>query len=347
MINTRNLDVLSVSNATLISTLLNSCEASQTFIEAKLFRRDHYSQVEVIDQLEKHRYLIKEQVAEKQLYRVSLTAMVQLAECQAAQNIIAMAELMWRAFREHYVKSLDHSLTLRTIADSIGLSIVLVTRVHTYMREWWHTPSCFTPADSMDPAVTVREEVLRYMKFSDCVQQMRELQAEQIQSPNHGFVGWSQLDIEPKAPPVSGLALTRKPSWLGKLPPHAQALMREIYSAMDAGLLALPAMGIRAVIDVVSDGILGVAYQSFDQKLDALSSQGHLSPDQHGVLQAVVQVGHAAAHRSHVPDRDAVQLMLDTLEHVLYTAYELDGASQILSAKTPPRPPRVKLPKSS
>jgi hypothetical protein len=333
-----NLDALSASDASLLSTLLDACEATQSFIDAKLFRRDHYAQIESLNRLETHGYLIRERVADKELYRVSLMAMVQLTENGAAQAIVVTAEQMWKAFREHYESSLEQPITLKAIADSLELSMEHVTRVYAYMREWWQTPNCFTPADAIYQAVTVREDVLRCLIFADCVQQMRELQAKRIQSPSNGFVDLSLLTIESRAQSAPGIESARKPSWMDKLPPHAQSLMREIYAAMDAGLLALPAMGIRAVIDVVSDDILGTPLRYFHEKLDALREGGHLTPKQFDVLKAVVEVGHAAAHRAHVPDREAVQIMVETLEHVLYSAYVLNGASLALSSKTPPRP---------
>lgn len=341
------LDVLSASDAALLAELLDECEAAQSLIDVKPFRRDHYSQIEAIDRLEKRGYLRKERVADKELYRVGLMAIVQMQESQAALTIMETAESMWTAFRKHYDASLDQAITLNAIADSLRLSIEHVTFVHTYMCEWWHTPSCFTPADSVYQAVTVREDVLRYPTFAACIQELRELQARQLQLLHHGFVGFGQPEIDPPAQSNSAIALARKPSWMEKLPPHAQSLMREIYTGMDASLLALPAMGIRAVIDVVSDDILGVSHRSFNEKLDALRVGDHLTPKQFEVLQAVVEVGHAAAHRAYAPDREAIQLMVGALEHMLYSAYELEGASLALSAKTPPRPPRAKLTKSS
>lgn len=335
-------DILNASDAALLTKLLEDCAASQSLADVKPFRRDHYLQIATVDRLEKLGYLIKERNGEREFYRVSFMAIVQMRESQSALTIMETAESMWTAFRQHYERSLDQPVTLKAIADSLGLSIEHVTLVHTYMREWWHTPSCFSLEGSPDQSVTVREDVLAYPTFADCVQQLRELQARRLQAPHHGFVGLGVQETSPTIPAASVVGVARRPSWMEKLPPHAQLLMREIYTAMDAGLLTLPAMGIRAVIDVVSDDILGVSLGGFYEKLEALRLGGHLTPKQFDVLKAVIEVGHAAAHRAHSPDRAATQLMIDSLEHMLFSAYELDGASSALSAKTPSRPKRIK-----
>lgn len=335
-------DILDASDAALLAKLLEDCAASQSLVDVKPFRRDHYLQITTVDRLEKLGYLIKERIGEKEFYRVGLMAIVQMHESQLALTIIETAESMWTAFRQHYDGSLDQPVTLKAIADSLGLSIEHVTLVHTYMREWWHTPSCFTLEGSPDQSVTVREDVLAHSTFFECVQQLRELQARRLQAPSHGLLGLDFQEAAPITRSASVVEAARKPSWMEKLPVHAQLLMREIYTAMDANLLALPAMGIRAVIDVVSDDILGVSLGSFYEKLDALRDGGHLTKKQFEVLKAVVEVGHAAAHRAHSPDREATQLMIESLEHMLFSAYALDGASTALNANTPPRPMRIK-----
>lgn len=133
------------------------------------------------------------------------------------------------------------------------------------------------------------------------------------------------------------------PDWLTKLPDTAQVLMREVHLAMGAELYALSAMGIRAVVDVISVDLLAGDAGSFSAKVDGLAKAGHLSPSQHNALNVVVDAGNAAAHRGFVPTRDAAQAMLDALEVVLKTAYVLPGAAQSLQAMTPKRPPKSKV----
>ena len=135
----------------------------------------------------------------------------------------------------------------------------------------------------------------------------------------------------------------QRASRLTKLPDTAQVLMREVHLAMGAELYALSAMGIRAVVDVISVDLLAGDAGSFSAKVDGLAKAGHLSPSQHNALNVVVDAGNAAAHRGFVPTRDAAQAMLDALEVVLKSAYVLPGAAQSLQAMTPKRPPKSKV----
>ena len=124
--------------------------------------------------------------------------------------------------------------------------------------------------------------------------------------------------------------------------PHAQALMREVYTAIDAQLLALPAMGIRAVIDEVSLDKLGSDAGTFAEKLDGLGKLGHMAPTQSAAMLAVVEAGNAATHRRFIPDAAIVNAMLDALNHMLQSIYVLEASALDLSQKTPKRQKPIK-----
>ncbi len=333
-------DTLGPKDIELLSALLEATEAAQSWIDMKVFRRDQLAHREAIDRLEKAGYVLKERVGEVECYRVSLVAMAKMPEHPLATRILRTAELMWSAFRDHYIRSLDAPITLRAVAESINVPFEQVNRVHAHMREWWRTPISFTPAETVYQSVIVREEVLDYDTFDACIQELRQMYASRMQSNANGFVALAQLGLD-GAPIVQhgpSIPAMKEPSWFGKLPQHAQVLMREIHVAQHLGLMALSAMGIRAVIDVTADDILGEVILRFDLKLRRLLDAEHLTQPQFDVINAVVELGHAAAHRSHVPDASDVQLMQEALDHMLCSAYGLSEAKQMLAAKTPPKP---------
>jgi len=257
------------------------------------------------------------------------------------------ANSMWQAFRDHFKKSSSAPLTLRAVADRIGKPLDHVTLVHTYMREWWHTPYCHTPADAMYQSVIVNEHVFDQASFDDCIQELRQLRLTGLHAFPYSFQSSSALIDGPETPAAMALPAFVEPTWFDKLPPHAQALMREIHTASRSGLVALTAMGIRAVIDVVADDLLGAASWGFERKLNELSKAGQLTPIQHEALGAVVEVGHAAAHRAHVPSGRDVLMMFEVLHHVLCSAYGLQNAPSELKARTPPKPYIAKSSKAS
>lgn len=332
------LEPLSAADISLLMALLSAANSVLPWVEAKWFRREQHPHRKDIDRLAQLGYIRKERIDDKECYCVSVMAMPQMRDHPAIASILDTANSIWQVFRDHYLSSAEEPITLKTIADSIGVALDHVTLVHAYMRDWWHTPHCHTPADALYQAVSVREVVLDCNSFDECIEQLRRVRAKDLHVASKHAWGSPWLEAGPVAADTSRIPAFQEPSWFTKLPPHAQALMREIHIAKHAQLKALPAMGIRAVIDVVADDLLRSAGWGFAKKLTALREGGYLTEAQHQVIDAVVEVGHAASHRAHVPsERDLLQ-MEEVLEHVLCSAYGLLAAQQELAARTPPRP---------
>lgn len=329
---------LDQQDASLLIALFNASQPATPWVEVTAFRHAHVEDRKAIDRLKQIGAIRTERIGERECYCVSLMVLKQLGEQPAIAVILETANSMWQAFREHFKQSSSAPLTLRAVADLIDQPLDHVTLVHTYMREWWHTPYCHTPADAMYQSVIVNEHVFDHSSFDDCIQELRQGQMAGLHAFPNSFRTSSALIDGPETPTAAPLPAFMEPSWFAKLPPHAQALMLEMHTARHSGLMALTAMGVRAVIDVVADDLLGAAGWGFSKKLTALREAGHLSSPQHQAITAVVEVGHAAAHRAHVPSERDVLLMLEALAHVLCSAYGLQNMSAELTATTPPNP---------
>lgn len=339
--------LINQQDASLLVALFNASQPATPWVEVTAFRHAQVEHRKAIDRLNQMGAIRKERVGEHERYCVSLTVLEQLGEQPAIAVILETANSMWQAFREHFKMSSIAPLTLRIVADLIDKPLDHVTLVHTYMREWWHTPYCHTPADAMYQSVIVNEHVFDHASFDDCIQELRQFQLSGLHAFPNNFQISSALIDGSETPAAALLPTFVDPSWFDKLPPHAQALMREIHTASHFGLVALTAMGIRAVIDVVADDLLGAAGWGFGRKLKALSEAGQLTPMQREALGAVVEVGHAAAHRAHVPSERDVLMMLEVLHHVLCSAYGLQNTPSELKARTPPKPSMPKGSKAS
>lgn len=329
---------LDQQDASLLIALFNASQAATPWVEVTAFRHTHVEHRKAIDRLNRIGAIRKERIGDHECYCVSLTVLTRLGEQPAIAAILETANSMWQAFREHFKKSSNAPLALRVVADLIGKPLDHVTLVHTYMREWWHTPLCHTPADAMYQSVIVNEHVFDHSSFDDCIQELCQFQLTGLHAFPDSFRISSALIDGPEIPTAASLPAFVEPSWFAKLPAHAQALMREIHTASQSGLVALTAMGIRAVIDVVADDLLGAAGWGFERKLNELIKAGQLTPIQHEALSAVVEVGHAAAHRAHVPSERDVLMMFEVLHHVLCSAYGLQNTPSELKARTPPKP---------
>jgi len=151
---------------------------------------------------------------------------------------------------------------------------------------------------------------------------------------------WTGLPLESAAaaPSSPAHAVLEQRQWLQQLPEDARALLVETYAAEKAGLRALVVMGVRAAIDMTCNHLVGDV-GGFDKKLDALRDSALVSEAQRHALGAVVQVGHASAHRGHIPDVGDVNDVLDILERMLKAHYVDPHTAARLRQATPARPP--------
>jgi hypothetical protein len=133
----------------------------------------------------------------------------------------------------------------------------------------------------------------------------------------------------------------RPPRWLDQLGDEEKQLLEEVYVAVQSDSRRLAMMGARTVVDIVlsRDGDHG----DFSAGLKALEIHGLIGTRQREVLQAALDVGHAAAHRGHRPSREDVETVIDIVEHLLQSEL-LRPAADDLRMHTPPRRPRTQHP---
>lgn len=315
--------------------LLEACEAGDGTVLAARFRADHSGHLNLLDKLVRYQYV----QSDRERYRVGILALPQL-DVPAAKQVLEQAERLWAGLRKHYMANLHAQATVEALAMASDMTPGAAQYTLRYMLD---IPWCGGYAGGGNKpieSITVSETVLKHTSFLSVIQEV--LSWNSI-GPAYGDTP-SQATINPTEPPPASERLAPAlPEWLTKLPDAAQMLMREVHLAMGAELYALSAMGIRAVVDVISVDLLAGDVGSFNAKVEGLAKAGHLSTSQHNALNAVVDAGHAAAHRGFVPTRDVAQAMLEALEVVLKTAYLLPGATQSLQAMTPKRPPKSRV----
>lgn len=321
----------------LLSALLAESPQSEAGVDCWSFRAAHYGQVSVIDWMESVGYIRKDQ----ERYHVSLTGLVQMRDGRAIE-VLRDAEVLFAALRQHYARVQRQSLTVEKLAASVGLDSLQVKEALSYMVEapWWggRSTSFFSHPE---PSITPGEAVLGYASFADVVAQLRSWQSTRIRDRQLALAS----ALRATAPNVDdsskqdGKRVRQRPDWIGDLPPTVKDLLSEIYSALTLDLRALPAMGVRAVIDSVCVQLVGDV-GPFDEKLRRLVKDGHLLERERPFLAAAIEAGSASAHRGHVPSSDDLGVLLDILERLLHGQYILPMAAQQIQANTPARPPR-------
>lgn len=128
----------------------------------------------------------------------------------------------------------------------------------------------------------------------------------------------------------------RRPDWVHCLPREFQRLLGEIHDSLDHDSRALPAMGIRALIDLVALHTVGDV-GSFPQKLEALERHGSISPEDKEWLAVVIDAGSAASHRALFLEPPQLRHMLDCVEHLLWRLFAARERTQALREVIPRR----------
>jgi len=299
---------------TVLENLLESTPANDSGVDSLYFRAKYFESVDLIDRLEAAGYIRKDQ----ERYFVSLTALAQLDVARSIR-ILDDAEKLFHQLKSHYSRSQRESLQISVLAELAGVGDLAAREALSYMVEgtWWggRSTSFFNgPNAHIQPS----ESILRFESFSAVVQQLRSWQTARIQDRQLALASALRSHVGSTAQPLPTAAITqrRRPDWFVELPERIRDLLGETYSAMSLDLRALPAMGIRALIDVVSVELVGDV-GSFDQKLGRLKEDGHITAVGQSILSAAIDVGNASAHRGYVPSRDDLGTLLDVVEHLL------------------------------
>lgn len=172
---------------------------------------------------------------------------------------------------------------------------------------------------------------------------------------DHWFSEWDTIGQDPRTGEARlepGVETTYWPSpvrrstpgWMFEIEVSDRTLgqlLTEMYSALNADLRVLAAIGARTVFDRSSE-LLGVAASlTFDQKLTALVDLGKIGAEERVVLGVLVDAGSAAAHRGWSPSAADLSTMMDVVEAFLHRAFVLGEGIKKLRATVPARPSRA------
>ncbi|MCK9988876.1 MAG: hypothetical protein AzoDbin1_05348 [Azoarcus sp.] len=128
------------------------------------------------------------------------------------------------------------------------------------------------------------------------------------------------------------------PRWFQSLDSawHISKLLREIYQAMQNDAPSLAAMGIRAVIEAIMIDKVG-DQGTFRKNLSEFQNKGFISTFQLGILEAVLELGHASIHREFIPDTDQLGVALDIMENLVHELYLLEDRAKDTVKNLPKR----------
>ena len=81
---------------------------------------------------------------------------------------------------------------------------------------------------------------------------------------------------------------------------------------------------------------------TFAANVNAFEEEGFISKKQKGVLEPILEAGHAAMHRGYKPNKNEVVRLMDVTENIIETIYVNEQRIKGLSAKIPPKKRKTK-----
>jgi hypothetical protein len=160
---------------------------------------------------------------------------------------------------------------------------------------------------------------------------------------NYRQQNWSsEMAMDQEAEPYESYfppAISRRePLWKRELVTSAgidiDALMGEIYVALQNGSRRLAAMGVRALLEQVMIDKVG-DQKSFGKNLKKFTDEGYLSAKQADALSTILEAGHATIHRAWSPSEADLGTLLDVTEAVLADIYIHSHKVNRLKRKVP------------
>lgn len=141
-------------------------------------------------------------------------------------------------------------------------------------------------------------------------------------------------------PPV---IFRRRPDWFTGLwlklkadDKFVEALLEEIYVALQNNLPSLATMGVRALLKKIMISRAG-DHGSFAKNITEFEKLGHVSKPQRGRLEAILDAGHAAIHRAYAPKVNDVITLLDITKHIVESVFLHEAKIDELKKKIPAR----------
>lgn len=160
---------------------------------------------------------------------------------------------------------------------------------------------------------------------------------------------WFSEHTDEEGKPVEDIAyyppatFRKEPKWIIELSSEyifknsfIANLLREIYVALRNNSSRLAVMGIRALIEHVMIDKVG-DQGNFKKNLDKFENDGFVSRTQRIVLDAVLEAGHAAMHRSFEPSRKDLIHIIDITENIVESIYINEKRAKNIKDKVPTR----------
>lgn len=324
-----NTELLSGTQRRLLAEILKRKSKQRRGVDALRFKVDHEDDMEALSQLENSRFLERRD----DLYFIRLLGLAELSSTHpAAESLLYLCAHVFATVREHYKHHPGDQITVGDLARYADLPRLDVRGALDYLLEPGIWGGYSTDLDQPNAYVVASERILHYKSLDAIIEQLR---------------GWALASAPVTDSVVAGSrenqtdAPVERAHWIVSLPVALRKVFEEVYASIDAGQSSLPIMGLRTVIELTLNE-LGGDVGNFYVKLDKLVESKRITESKRQVLQDLLEVGHASAHRGHVPNREEVRDTLECVETVVHELLVLEHKARRLRDSAPARHRHIK-----
>ncbi len=330
--------VLGKEHIKTLSGLFEAQKGMPPSVPKKRYRADHIGQIDSLDYLEQSANLIQSD-EKNEAYFIRPYALP-LIDSPDIKPILERASEIYEKLRELYRVNLDtpvkkdQILTKKKIKDKLSIiALYYLSKSHDVHRGYGKD---FPFND--EAHLYIDEDVLKRSSFLEVLtdyyrwhflnKEQNQLAQTSLDQPFNTKDDLTNFfdDNDPNGFPI----------WFNHIGAAEKALVIEINSAMNSGLRALPAIGIRALIENIMVILLDDR-GSFRKNLIALHENGHISEKEKTILEDVYDIGSAVMHRSYTPSQQTVKTCLEVIKQLMHKIYIVNPAIEKLNIEVPKR----------
>jgi len=320
-----------------LESIFKAMSGKPPSIHLERFKADNEAWINLIEEIESKDQLLR--YTHDQKAHVFLGSTLLLLDNEKAKSTIQAMNLIFRWLKVKYKQVLSsQAVDIEEILKNIECDSDVILDALYYMRELHGSFSGSTNGFpyAEGSKLFISSEILKKGEYTGILED---------------YFKWHYLNPQKKLTPASLSDLfshkktsslrffssddfSEQPKWFDSLESTEKALIIEIDKALNAGLSALPVIGVRALIE----NVMTTKIQDqgrFKENLKEFSKAGFITEKHAEALYSVIDAGSATMHRAYIPDTEDVKTCIEVVKHLLNGIYVLEPKVNTLVNNTP------------
>lgn len=326
-----------------LGDIFDHCKGEPPQVPATRYRADHPSWLNILDEIGTiGPFLQRGDTGDNYQVNVYTLPLIDNAHAKALLDIM---DAIYLELKRLYPIHLNAMIPVTTIVAAISADTRDIQDALYYLTGANNVSSGRSAGFPYvgEAKMGISESVLRYQDFGSVLSQFYEWN---FANPQRRVNTWEAIQIHAMSTSSPGFFtandVATRPPWYEHLDDVTKALISELDGALRADLIALPTMGLRMLIESVMRDHVGEK-GSFKEYLTSFRQAGYVT-DQHAkLIEAVVDAGHASAHRAYFPNAPDLRICIDVVKHLMEGVYVLKPKVDSVSENTPTRTPKKSL----